>query len=57
MAQKQTVAKVCTDSKPGIPSLSGTNPTIIDGAVVFPRVVVYKKCIIHMVPVSQVKVT
>ena len=54
--QQQTVTKVCTsDGKPGIPSLPDTSPTIIDGVVVFPRVVVYKKPVIHMVPIPQVR--
>ena len=55
-SQQQTVTKVCTsDGKPGIPSLPDTSPTIIDGVVVFPRVVVYKKPVIHMVPIPQVR--
>ena len=57
-SQQQAVAKVSTSNgKPGIPSLPDTSPTIIDGVVVFPRVVVYKNNIIHMVPVPQVGIT
>ena len=48
--------KPTSGGKPGIPSLPDTSPTINDGAaVVFPRVVVYKKPTVLCMAIPQVR--
>ena len=48
--------KQTSGGKPGIPSLPDTSPTINDGAaVVFPRVVIYKKPTVLCMAIPQVR--
>ena len=48
--------KPTSGGKPGIPSLPDTSPTINDGAaVVFPRVVIYKKPTVLCMAIPQVR--
>ena len=46
-----------SNEKPGIPTIPDTSLNIVDGVAALPRIIIYRKPVIHTVPIPQVRLS